>query len=167
MVKMSRKIELKCELTEFDTENELSVEDQELIRAARESTKHAYAPYSEFQVGAALRLDSGQVISGNNQENASYSLGLCAERVAMFWAGANFPGKKITAMAITAFSSNFSINRPIAPCGACRQAIAEYEHRYSHSIRLILVGASGKVWVADSVNTLLPLQFTAEDLSKK
>jgi cytidine deaminase len=163
---MSRKIEIKAELTEFDSENELSAADRELVSAARKSTQMAYAPYSHFQVGAALRLDSGDVISGNNQENASYSLGLCAERVALFWAGANHPGKKITTMAITAYSANFAINRPIAPCGACRQAIAEYEHRYNQPIRLILVGASGKVWITDSVNQLLPLQFTAEDLTK-
>lgn len=163
---MSRKIEIKAELTEFDTEGELTADDRELVLAARKSTLTAYAPYSQFQVGAALRLESGEVISGNNQENASYSLGLCAERVAMFWAGANHPGKKITTMAITAYSENFAINRPIAPCGACRQAIAEYEHRYAHPIRLILVGASGKVWTVDSVNALLPLQFTADDLTK-
>ena len=164
---MVRKIELKAEFTEFDSAADLSPADKQLMDRARISAGAAYAPYSKFQVGAALLLDDGTVVEGNNQENASYSLGLCAERVAIFAAGANHPGKKVVAMAITAYSTLFSIARPIAPCGACRQAIAEYEHRYGHPIRLILSGTSGKVLIAASIGTLLPMQFSGDDLQPK
>lgn len=164
---MERKILITSEFTELSSIDELNKTDRMLMDKARTGAASAYAPYSNFQVGAALLLDDGTVISGNNQENASYSLGLCAERVAIFAAGANHPGKKVIAMAITAYSSNFTIDRPIAPCGACRQAIAEYEHRYGHPIRLILAGESGSVLIADSINRLLPLQFTADDLKAK
>ncbi|MFM2135398.1 MAG: cytidine deaminase [Bacteroidota bacterium] len=164
---MERKIELKSVFTAFDKVEELNETDRDLVAAARKAAADAYAPYSEFQVGAVLRLEDGTLIHGNNQENASYSLGLCAERVALFAAGANHPGKKIVAMAITAHSPNFEINRPIAPCGACRQAIAEYEHRYRQPIRLILTGEKGEILVAESIEGLLPLQFTADDLTSK
>lgn len=161
---MSKSIKIISELTHYDAADELSGTDLMLVEAARASAANAYAPYSEFHVGAALLLDNGEMILGNNQENASYTLGLCAERVAIFAAGANYPGKKILAMAITASSVNFSVNRAIAPCGACRQAIAEYEHRYQQPIRLIMTGATGEVLVADSIRQLLPLQFSKDDL---
>ena len=103
---------------------------------------------------------------GNNQENASYPLGLCAERVAVFAAAANYPGVKIKAIAIAASSKEFRINKPVTPCGACRQAIAEYEHRYKSPIRILMAGESGKVLIADSVKEFLPYQFTADDLKK-
>lgn len=164
---MSRKIELKAVFTVFDSVEELDGADRELVDCARQAATAAYAPYSEFQVGASLRLEDGTLIHGNNQENASYTLGLCAERVALFAAGANHPGKKIVAMAITARSPHFEITRPIAPCGACRQAIAEYEHRYKQPIRLVLTGEKGEILVAESIDGLLPLQFTADDLKSK
>lgn len=164
---MGRNIELKAVFEAFDAVEELNDADRRLVLAARAAAGNAYAPYSEFQVGAVLQLDDGTLIHGNNQENASYSLGLCAERVALFAAGANHPGKKIVAMAITATSPHFEIARPIAPCGACRQSIAEYEHRYKQAIRLILAGEKGEILVADSVEGLLPLQFTADDLQPK
>jgi len=164
---MPENIQISAHFIRYNSVEELPEADRQLVLGARKSAEDAYAPYSKFQVGAALRLDDGTVIHGNNQENASYSLGLCAERVALFAAGANHPGKKIVAMAITAFSGQFEIARPIAPCGACRQSIAEYEHRYSQPIRLILVGEKGPVLVADSIEGLLPLQFTADDLTSK
>jgi cytidine deaminase len=164
---MPSSYELISRFTRYASADELPDSDRELVAKARSCAADAYAPYSKFHVGAALRLDDGTVIAGNNQENASYTLGLCAERVALFAAGANHPGKKITAMAITARSEQFLINRPIAPCGACRQSISEYEHRYSRPIRLILVGETGEVLVADSIDALLPLQFTADDLKAK
>jgi cytidine deaminase len=158
------KMKLVAEFLQYDSAEELNATDLSLVTAARESAADAYAPYSEFHVGAALLLDNGIIVRGNNQENASYTLGLCAERVALFAAGANHPGNKIVAMAITAASAHFKIDRAIAPCGACRQAIAEYEQRYRQPIRLIMTGVSGQVLVADSISPLLPLQFSKDDL---
>src|SRR6188508_1372094 len=124
-----KNVEIVCRLTEFETSNQLNAEDQKLLGKARETVQNAYAPYSNFYVGAAVLLDNGVTVIGNNQENASYPLGLCAERVAIFAASAQYPGIAIKSIAITARSNQFVIDKPIAPCGACRQAIAEYEHR--------------------------------------
>lgn len=162
-----KKVNINSEFFEFDSISELPLEDQKLVQEARQSVNKAYAPYSRFQVGAAVLLENGTVMRGNNQENASYPIGLCAERVAIFAAGANYPGVKIKAIAITALSDQFNIDKPITPCGACRQAIAEYEHRYHGPIRLIMVGEAGKVLVADSITHFLPYQFTADDLHVK
>ena len=137
-----KKTIIQSEFFEFDSVDELNEEDKKLVAEARGSAKNAYAPYSNFNVGAAALLDNGIIVKGNNQENASYPTGLCAERVAIFAAGANYPGIKIKAIAITAHSKDFLIDKPVAPCGACRQAIAEYEHRHKNSIRLILFGES-------------------------
>jgi cytidine deaminase len=153
--------------SEFNTLQELNEEDRKLMEQARKSVMSAYAPYSRFSVGAAVLLETGQIMLGNNQENASYPIGLCAERVAVFGAAANYPGVKIKAIAITAMSKQFLIDKPITPCGACRQAIAEYEHRYSNPIRLIMTGETGKVLVADSIKHFLPYQFNGDDLKAK
>jgi len=152
---------------EFSSLDELPEADRKLIEQARQSVMSAYAPYSRFSVGAAVLLENGKVMLGNNQENASYPIGLCAERVAVFAAAANFPGIKMKAIAITALSKQFLIDKPITPCGACRQAIAEYEHRYQHPIRLIMVGETGKVLVSDSIRNFLPYQFNGDDLKAK
>src|SRR5687768_3240302 len=153
--------------SEFESAEELHEEDRLLIEKARQSVMSAYAPYSRFSVGAAVLLENGSVMLGNNQENASYPIGLCAERVAVFAAAANYPGIKIKAIAITALSKQFLIDKPITPCGACRQAIAEYEHRYKHPIRLIMTGETGKILVADSIRHFLPYQFNGDDLVVK
>ena len=153
--------------TEFSSVEELPEEDRKLIEQAQKSVMSAYAPYSRFNVGAAVLLENGTVMLGNNQENASYPIGLCAERVAVFAAAANHPGIKIKAIAITALSKQFLIDKPITPCGACRQAIAEYEHRYQNPIRLIMTGETGKVLVADSIRHFLPYQFNGDDLKEK
>src|SRR5436190_16082992 len=113
-----KKTTVQSEFFEFDSVDELSDEDKKLVAEARNSVKNAYAPYSNFHVGAAVLLDNDMIVKGNNQENASYPIGLCAERVAMFAAGANFPGIKIKAIAITASSKEFLIDKPVAPCGA-------------------------------------------------
>lgn len=152
---------------EFSSPDELPEEDKKLMEHARKSVISAYAPYSHFHVGAAVLLENGTVVQGNNQENASYPLGLCAERVALFAAAANYPGIIIKSIAITALSKQFLIDKPITPCGACRQAIAEYEHRYKNPIRLIMVGETGKVLVADSIGNFLPYQFNGDDLKEK
>jgi cytidine deaminase len=161
------KVELKSFFTEYNSVDELTDTDKHLVEEARKSVMSAYAPYSRFSVGAAVLLENGKIMLGNNQENASYPIGLCAERVAVFAAAANYPNVKIKAIAITALSKQFLIDRPITPCGACRQAIAEYEHRYKHPIRLIMIGESGKVLVADSIKNFLPYQFNGDDLKAK
>jgi cytidine deaminase len=152
---------------EFSSLEELTNDDRGLVEEARKSADSAYAPYSRFNVGAAVMLENGKIMLGNNQENASYPIGLCAERVAVFAAAANYPGIKIKAIAISAMSNQFLIDKPVTPCGACRQAIAEYEHRYQHPIRLIMAGESGKVLVADSIKHFLPYQFNGDDLKAK
>ena len=153
--------------SEYESVEELDEEDRKLIHQARQSVMSAYAPYSRFNVGAAVLLENGKVMLGNNQENASYPIGLCAERVAVFAAAANYPGIKIKAIAITALSKQFLIDKPITPCGACRQAIAEYEHRYKNPIRLIMIGETGNVLIADSIKHFLPYQFNGDDLKEK
>lgn len=162
-----KKIEIHGSLTEYENLDELPEEDRVLIQEARASMNKAYAPYSHFHVGAAILLENGIILRGNNQENASYPIGLCAERVAIFAAGANYPNVKIKALAITAMSDHFHVNKPITPCGACRQAIAEYEHRYKQNIRLVMSGESGKVLVGDTISNFLPYQFNADDLKIK
>lgn len=154
--------ELKIHYVEYD-EQDLPQADRDLLAKAAQMAQTAYAPYSRFKVGAALRLKNGVVVCGSNQENAAYPSGLCAERVAVFSAAANYPDQQIEALAITAVTSK-PINHPIAPCGACRQSILEYEHKFSHPIRLILRGSSGKVAVFDSIESLLPFQFNNEEL---
>ncbi|WP_299555707.1 cytidine deaminase [Seonamhaeicola sp.] len=130
-----------------------------LMQKAVEARKKAYAPYSKFLVGAALLLDNGEIITGNNQENASYPSGLCAERTAIYYAGSQFPEAKVLKMALTAGSKNKVTNEPIPPCGACRQAIAEYEIKQELPIEIYFMGATGKVVKSNSLANLLPLIF--------
>ena len=133
----------------------------ELAIAAR---KKAYAPYSKFNVGAALLLDNGKVVVGNNQENAAYPSGLCAERVAIYQAGAIYPNAKIEKIAITATSQNHKVTEPIPPCGSCRQAIAEYEIKQEENIEIYFMGEEGAVMKSNSLSDLLPLTFQRSHL---
>ena len=135
-----------------------------LMESAIAARENAYAPYSEFLVGAALILDNGELISGSNQENASYPSGLCAERTAIYYASAKYPDAKFVAMAITARAKEKSTTTPIPPCGACRQAIAEYEIRQKSPIPIYFMGGTGEVWKSDSLENLLPLLFTSKYL---
>jgi len=162
-----KKIQIVSDLTEYNSQEELNSEDNTLVNEAKSSMKDAYAPYSNFNVGAAVLLENGKIIRGNNQENASYPIGLCAERVAIFAASANYPGVPIKAIAVCASSEKFHVDTPVAPCGACRQAIAEFEHRFKKNIRMILTGEQGKVITTDSIGTLLPYQFDGDDLKSK
>ncbi|MBV1924587.1 MAG: cytidine deaminase [Flavobacteriaceae bacterium] len=134
------------------------------MNKAHEAREKAYAPYSHFRVGATLLLESGTIISGNNQENAAYPSGLCAERVAVYHAGAVYPSQKITSLAITARSLNKKITEPIPPCGACRQALVEYEVKQESDIETYFMGESGKIIKANSIKDLLPLIFNKEYL---
>ncbi|WP_143310304.1 cytidine deaminase [Chitinophaga vietnamensis] len=138
--------------------------DAWLLKEARDVTQHAYAPYSHFQVGAVIRLVNGEIIAGSNQENASFPVGICAERVALAAASSVYPDVAIDTIAISYHNINGDSSHPISPCGMCRQALAEYEHRQQEPIRLILGGLSGKVYVVQRANDLLPLSFSSSDL---
>ncbi len=157
------KKELTIVVLEFNSVSELAEADRELVFAAREASENAYAPYSGFHVGAALLLENGVVVKGNNQENADFTDGLCAERVALFYANANYPQEKVVAMAISASNSNGLLVQPAQPCGSCRQALVETETRFRHPIRLILDSAS-KIMVVEKAESLLPFAFKPDSL---
>ena len=143
---------------EYEKLTDLPEADQELILIARESSKNAYAPYSKFSVGAAVVLANGEIIKGNNQENADFTDGLCAERVALFFAHATYPNVAVNALAVTAKNSKGLISGPAQPCGSCRQVLVETESRFNQSIRLILDGAE-KIIVLNGADNLLPFAF--------
>ena len=149
--------------TEFDKAEELDAEDRELLQSAEKAAAHAYAPYSRFSVGAALRLESGTIVTGTNVENAAFPSGICAERNAISNAVSNHPGDKPVAIAITAFPGGSHTSEPVSPCGNCRQVIAEEENRNGKSIRIIL-GGSSKIRIIEKGADLLPLQFNSDSL---
>ena len=159
-----QKQKISFDLTIFESFEELPKEDQKLMAEAIAARKNAYAPYSNFQVGAAVLLENGKTVIGNNQENASYPSGLCAERVAVFQAGAKYPGVTIRSIAIAAASNNYLVETPAAPCGNCRQSISEYEVRQKSPIALLFMGESGKVFKCASVADILPLGFDSSFL---
>jgi len=155
---------LSFDITIYDNMEELLPEDRALILEAVAARKNAYAPYSNFQVGAAVQMANGEVVIGSNQENASYPSGLCAERVAIFYAGAKFPGVVVKTIAITAASEKYIVSQPAAPCGNCRQAIFEYEFKQKEPIRLLLMGETGTVIECAAVADILPLGFNSSFL---
>jgi len=159
-----RKQNISFELAVFDSLEELLATDKNLMIAAVSARKKAYAPYSNFQVGAAVLLENGEIVTGNNQENASYPSGLCAERVALFYAGANFPHVGITSIAISATSINHIIDKPAAPCGNCRQSISEYEMKQKKPISVIMMAETGEVLKCNSIADILPLAFDSSYL---
>jgi cytidine deaminase len=148
----------------YDSIDELPEEQQWLLNEAREITANAYAPYSHFQVGAAARLANGEIITGSNQENASFPVGLCAERVLLASASSVFPRIPVKTIAISYKGEGHASDHPISPCGICRQSLQEYESRVNQPIQLILGGLTGPVYVIDSAKRLLPLAFTSEEL---
>ncbi len=151
--------EIKFIIQEYESNScELSYADNELIIKAKEAAKRAYCPYSHFFVGAALRLENGEIITGNNQENAAYPSGLCAERVALFYANALFPNVSVESLAVCAFTNDHFVEMPIPPCGACRQVILETENRFRKPIRIILAGEK-TIQIIPSAKILLPLNF--------
>ena len=154
-----KEINLTTKFDVFENFNELPNNIQSLMTAAIEIRKKAYAPYSQFRVGAAILLDNGQIVLGSNQENAAYPSGLCAERVAIFYAGANYPDAKILKIAISA-TSDLNVNTtPIPPCGSCRQSIAEYESKQEYPIEMYFMGEIGEIYKSDSLKNLLPFTF--------
>src|SRR6187402_2205503 len=154
-----KEISITSSFTVYNSLEELSKDIQDLMSEAVEVRKKAYAPYSQFRVGAALLLDNGKIVLGSNQENAAYPSGLCAERVAIFHAGSVYPEAKILKMAITAASDLNQTQAPIPPCGSCRQSIAEYEFKQDIPIEIYFMGESGEVYKSDSIKNLLPLSF--------
>lgn len=154
-----KEINITTTFSVFDSLNELPGNIQELMERAVEIRKKAYAPYSKFRVGAAILLDNGKIVLGSNQENAAYPSGLCAERVAIFQAGAIYPDAKILQIAISATADEKPVTSPIPPCGACRQAIAEYEFKQENPIEIYFMGESGAIYKSDSLKNLLPFMF--------
>lgn len=146
---------------------ELPAEYALLLEKAKQMIPNAYAPYSHFLVGAAVLLGNGITVTGNNQENASYPVGICAERVTLSAAAAIYPDATMKALAVTATGRNFQTHEPISPCGICRQTILEYEIRHQHPIEIILQGAEGKIYLIHSVKDLLPLYFDGGKLKKQ
>ena len=150
---------ITAEFQTFDSLAELPDQISELMKKTFEARNKAYAPYSKFQVGAALLLDNGEIITGSNQENASYPSGLCAERTAVYYAGANFPEAKIKCIVVSATSLKRPVTSPVPPCGACRQALVEYEVKQKADMEVYFMGESGAIVKAKSVKDLLPLIF--------
>ncbi len=154
-----KNIKITSNYTVFENREELSEEDRKLLLRAEEARDDAYAPYSKFCVGASLLLENGEVILGNNQENAAYPSGMCAERVAIWNAASRYPKQKILKIFIAARSETHEVDKPVSPCGACRQTIAEYEFKQHKNIEIFFTGASGVIVKAASLNDLLPLAF--------
>lgn len=158
------KLSITTTFTVYPSVGELPADVAQLMEKAVAVRETSYAPYSKFHVGAAILLDNGEVVLGSNQENAAYPSGLCAERVAIFYAGAVYPQAKIMKMAISAAAEAKVVTDPIPPCGACRQSIAEYELKQDTPIEIFFMGEEGKVYCSESLKNLLPLTFGGEYL---
>ena len=154
-----KEIKISHSFMVFDNLEELSKDDKTLFSEAKKARNNAYAPYSNFQVGAALLLDNNKIVLGNNQENAAYPSGMCAERVAIWNASSQYPNNKILKIFITAKSSQKVVTEPVAPCGACRQTIAEYELNQDANIEIFFMGETGRIIKSNSLKDLLPLAF--------
>ncbi|WP_299017476.1 cytidine deaminase [uncultured Polaribacter sp.] len=154
-----KEIKIATTVKVFKDIEELATADKNLMQQAILARKKAYAPYSKFNVGAALLLANGKIITGNNQENAAYPSGLCAERVAVYYAGAQYPGVKINKLAISASSNITRVDKPVGPCGACRQALAEYEITQKQPFPILFTGEVGEVIKTNSLADLLPFSF--------
>ena len=155
--------ELQILVYEYDTVVELPESDQNLLLKAREVANNAYAPYSKFKVGAALLLENGLIITGSNQENADFTDGLCAERVAMFYANSTYPDVAVKAIAVSAKNINGLIEEPAQPCGSCRQVLVETESRYKKAMRIIMDGRK-RIQVLEGADNLLPFAFKPSSL---
>ncbi len=161
---ITKKIEINY--NEYDSISELSAPDKELMEKAIETLGGSYAPYSNFNVAAAVRMTDGTIVTGANQENIAYPSGLCAERTAIFSAHAQFPKENITAIAIVSAQDDVLLPTPVAPCGACRQVMAESQMRYGKPVR-VLLGGSGRIIEFSSVDGILPYVFNNEEVKRK
>ena len=159
---MPEDLHIKSTLSVYENIDELPEELQALVTEAQESAMHAYAPYSNFRVGAAVVTEDKEIIAGSNQENAAYPSGLCAERVALFYSSATHPDARIKAIAVVANKKGEWV--PAMPCGSCRQVIREYETKQSEPIKIVMAYKDGKFLIAEGAEDLLPLSFTKTDL---
>ena len=157
-----REINLSTKIAVYPLE-ECSDIEKKLIAAAKHATEKSYAPYSNFKVGAALLLENGEIVTGNNQENAAYPSGLCAERGTIFYANSVYPDQQIEAIAIAAWANNTFTKDAITPCGGCRQVLLEAENRFSAPMRILMYSEEG-IYVVNTIKTLLPLSFGDEQL---
>ncbi|WP_214072527.1 cytidine deaminase [Mucilaginibacter sp. dw_454] len=157
--------EIKIAFQEYSSVDELANIDQELCAGAVKAMENSHSPYSKFSVGAALRLKSGKIIHGSNQENVAYPSGLCAERVALFYWGANHPDDPIESMAVTAHTDEFELQKPVTSCGSCLQVLAECEKMQQSPVKVILFVAKGPVWVTNGIESFLPFLFFEDRLS--
>jgi len=156
--------EIKIAFEEYDTLEELNNTDRQLCLEAVKATANSHSPYSKFRVGVAMLLQSGKVIYASNQENVAYPSGLCAERVALFHWGANHPDDPIEAMAITAYTDEFELLKPVTSCGSCLQVLAEYEKKQEQRIKVILYCQKGPIWVIKGIENQLPFLFFEDRL---
>ncbi|MFN3795610.1 MAG: cytidine deaminase [Chitinophagaceae bacterium] len=160
---MERK-EYRFDFEVYNDLHELNAEDAALLQQARATTANAYAPYSHFNVGAVAKLANGAIVTGTNQENASYPVGICAERVLLSAAAVLHPNVPIDTLAISYHNLDGDSSKPVSPCGMCRQSLSEYQIRVGQPMRLILSGMDGKVYIIDKADALLPFSFTPDDL---
>ena len=158
-----KEIILNIKFTEYEATAQLPEMDNGLIMSARRAAKNAYAPYSGFRVGAAVLLENGVIVTGNNQENAAYPSGLCAERTALFYASAQYPNIPIIAIAVSTLNRADTPSDIAKPCGSCRQVMAEYEDIAGKPLRIIL-DSTDRIFILDGIDNLLPLRFKKEDL---
>lgn len=156
---------LEITYSEYSSVNELPQKDANLLNAAVEALNGSYAPYSNFNVGAAVLLDNGVIVKGANQENIAYPSGLCAERTALFSAHANYPDNKVVSIALTSSQNGLLLATPPFPCGACRQVMAQTQTRNGSPLKII-IGGSDKILVFNSVESLLPFIFASEEVGK-
>ncbi len=155
-------ISSKIQYRIYTSLEELTAEERNLVLEARSASVKAYAPYSRFRVGTAILLSNNQIITANNQENISFPEGLCAERVALFSASANYPNETISAIAVAGNSTLKTTDTPITPCGGCRQVLAEYESKQKSKIKVIMTGITGNIITVEGIDNLLPLRFEME-----
>ncbi|TVZ55478.1 cytidine deaminase [Lutibacter sp. Hel_I_33_5] len=159
-----KKIEVNASAIVYNDISELSEADLTLMKAAISAKQKAYAPYSKFSVGAAFILENNQIVTGNNQENAAYPSGMCAERIAIWKVGSEYPNVKIKKLAISASSSNKIVDKPVGPCGGCRQTLSEYEINQKEPIEVLFMGEKGAVVKVESILSLLPFSFDSSFL---
>ncbi len=157
-------LEIKIKVKVFKQLHDLNPADLALMQAAKDALNNSYSPYSQFKVAAAVLLANGEILTGTNQENASFPAGICAEGTVLSAASAMFPNVAIKRMAVTVKSGKQIVAHPVSPCGICRQRILEYETRFSSDIEIMMMGEEGEVYSVSSIKQLLPLQFTGKEL---
>ena len=161
-----QKRNISISFDEYNSLDELNSQDQILCIEAKKAMSNSHSPYSGFRVGVAVKLESGRIVYGSNQENVAYPSGLCAERVALFLIGTTYPDDKILSMAITAQTAHFLIKEPVTSCGACLQVMAEYEKKQSHPINVLFYCLNGAIIRTTGIKTLLPFAFEETRLQK-